>query len=326
MDRKEYEKWIEYLKNNGLKLNGSYLDKITNYNSWNGRLITSRFVASYCKDESNPEIKKEILNGSLEIMEDTLNNLMKEYKVSDEYNYKDFIEQKIWALVDVSWLQWIIYKDDKKALDYINEALELLGQVDFDLKFVVRGQIYETKWNIFLDLGREDEVLQEVENVISKYKDAEKYKESYLYYSYFIMAEIEKEKGNMEKALEYLKESLSYFPLDARKIEMENAIWETRYDNYEKAYIKMQELTHFNPVWELSNYEEIEEEIKITENRGKHYTKEEIEELDKISSTIKTKEEMYEVAGELAEKFRRTIPGICKQIEIRNNWFWAKKE
>lgn len=61
-------------------------------------------------------------------------------------------------------------------------------------------------------------------------------------------------------------------------------------------------------------------------NKGKRYTEDERKELDKIASTLKTKKEMYEVAPEISERFGRTLPGICKQIENRNKWFWAKKK
>jgi hypothetical protein len=148
MDIKEYDKWVDYVEDNGFKLPDVIIDILRDYNSWNSRLMTSRWVASWGN-----------LEGSLEIMEDTLNTLMKEYQINQYYNYESFIEQKIWALKDASWLCWRLHKNDEKALDYINEALEILEDVDFVLGFVVRGEVYDTKWNILLELGREDEDL-----------------------------------------------------------------------------------------------------------------------------------------------------------------------
>lgn len=236
MDIKEYDKWVDYVENNGFKLPDIIIEMLRDYNSWNSRLMTSRWVARWGN-----------LEGSLEIMEDTLESLMKEYKTNEYYNYESFIEQKIWALKDTSRLYWKLYKDDKKALDYINEALELLEEVDFALDFIVRGKVYETKWQILLQLGSEYEVIKDTENVITKYKYADLYKESYLYYSYFTKAEIEKKKGNIEKGLDYLKESLSYFPLKQRKdgLEKLDIIWENRHNDYEKSYTEMTKLTHF---------------------------------------------------------------------------------
>jgi hypothetical protein len=142
MDIKEYDKWVDYVNNNGFKLPDIIIDILRDYNSWNSRLMTARWVARWGN-----------LEGSLEIIEDTLNTLMKEYEINEYYNYESFIEQKICALNDASWLCWRLYKNDEKSLEYINEALEILEEVDFDLGFVVREEIYKTKWNILVELG-----------------------------------------------------------------------------------------------------------------------------------------------------------------------------
>lgn len=256
MDRKEYDKMVDYvIENDGLGMPEIILKNFRDYDSWESRLSTARWAAVWSKREES-EVRKDVLKGSLDIMEDTLNTLMKEYEPIDNHEYEQFIDHKIWALKDIAWLRWRLHRDDEKALEYIDEALEILEKGDFRLTFSVRGMIYKTKWDILLELNKGDEVLQEIENVVDKYKDADKFKESRLYYSYLTKAEIEKKKGNMEKALDYLKESLSYFPLDQHgNLEKLDLIWKNRHDDYENTYVEMNKLTHYEVAWDFIDYD-----------------------------------------------------------------------
>lgn len=60
-------------------------------------------------------------------------------------------------------------------------------------------------------------------------------------------------------------------------------------------------------------------------NNGKRYTKEEREGLEEIAQSLETKQDMYQIAAEIALEFRRTEVAICKRIEDIKGWYWAQK-
>lgn len=60
-------------------------------------------------------------------------------------------------------------------------------------------------------------------------------------------------------------------------------------------------------------------------NNGKRYTKEEKQRLEEIAQSLETKQDMYQIAAEIALEFRRTEVAICKRIEDIKGWYWAQK-
>lgn len=69
---------------------------------------------------------------------------------------------------------------------------------------------------------------------------------------------------------------------------------------------------------------QMSESSKSTNSR-KRYTEVERKQLNEIAKKCKTEADMYRIVEEenLSEKFGRTKVAICKQIENKNDFFWA---
>lgn len=61
----------------------------------------------------------------------------------------------------------------------------------------------------------------------------------------------------------------------------------------------------------------------MASNHYKRWSSDDIHKLRSIASTLKSKEEMYNVSSSLAKRFGRTEASVCKKIEEFNGWFWA---
>jgi len=97
MDIKEYDKWVNYVENNGFKLPDIIIEMLSNYNSWNSRLMTSRWVARWGNHEA-----------SLEIIEDTLDTISIAYeKLLDDL----FHDIAFDISTDISMLETMLSKE-----------------------------------------------------------------------------------------------------------------------------------------------------------------------------------------------------------------------
>lgn len=57
--------------------------------------------------------------------------------------------------------------------------------------------------------------------------------------------------------------------------------------------------------------------------QNKRYTAYEKAILDKFANSCKDKASMYASAHVIAWQMGRSYCAVCKQVELRNQWFWA---
>lgn len=193
MNKEEYVKWCDWVFTES-KLNPpkAFAKFTSNYWSWSARA----FIARCLKREGK-------LEPAFRLMETVV-----EARPEEDSHYA-------WALSDLGYLYWTIYKDKDNAIHYLRESLNVLDSTEEnynELEFFSSGGKYlRTLLEILYVSGDVEEAKNLGISEIKRYK--EKYSNeklnSYLFEVNLLLAYIEKKEGNYETAIEYMKKGLS---------------------------------------------------------------------------------------------------------------------
>ena len=191
VSKDEFDKWIKWLRNESPLRPPESM--VFNYWSWEHRALLARFL-----------MREKFLEPAFRLMETVI-----EQK-------PDLDDHYAWALYDLGCLYWRYYKDKEKAVYYLEKSIEVLDNTEQDLEslsfFSEGGNYLSCLLNVLAQAGDEikskEIALQAIERYKKKYPDA--IANSYLYYAYLFLAEIEKKNNNLYEAIEYLKKGLAY--------------------------------------------------------------------------------------------------------------------
>lgn len=234
------EEWLNYIKEKGITLHEQAIDRLMQRGSnWQSLIILSRMLAS----DNFKEYEV-----ALEIMED----IEKNQGLDSDANDNKAIEQKIWFLKDFGQLNWRVNKDAEKSLEYLTEAVDILQSIDFELAFLVKGEVWKSKLDFLKRANQSDKAIEEADKIIANYDKEEDYiNNSCLYNAYLLKAEVEKEANNLEKAVENLKLALRSFLLEKSQEKELEEIWSKCEEDYAKCYEEMEKFTHNDQDWDI---------------------------------------------------------------------------
>lgn len=240
MEKRGIEDWLSYIKDKDINLNDVAIDRLKQRgSSWQSLVILSRMLAS----DSFKEYEV-----ALEIMEDIAKNHGADNEVSDSKT----IEQKIWFLRDFGVLTWKVKEDAQKALEYLTQAVDILKSIDFELAFLIKGEVWKDKLDLLKITRQEDKAMEEANHIIADYEKSQDYiNNSCLYNAYLLKAEVEKEANNLEKAVENLKLALRSFLLEKNQEKELEGIWAKCDEDYLKCYEEMLQFTQNDQDWDI---------------------------------------------------------------------------
>lgn len=164
--------------------------------------------------------------------QDDLIEALNKITASDESS----LEDKVIAFEKLGNLYWNYTRDLDKALEYMNNALELADSADISLYNILRGDIWNSKLQLLSLLGRDSEIEMELQTVISKYSEKEFKSNSYLFNAYKFKAQAEYNAGSFEAALEHLMDAQRYYPVEfyANRLHViEISDYQGQYENLE---------------------------------------------------------------------------------------------
>lgn len=190
LTREEFNQWREWLQTESSIKPPDFIT--ANYWSWNCRAALARFM-----------MRDKIYEPALRIMETVVEQIPDE---DDHY---------AWALSDLGCLYWRVNHDKEQALLYINKSLEVLDTTEQNRKelsfFSEGGKYLSCKLSILEQAGElkkaREAAFHEIKRYQEKYPDA-KYN-SYVFYGYLFLAEMEKKSGNLSSAIEFIKHALN---------------------------------------------------------------------------------------------------------------------
>lgn len=228
MDKEAYVKWVDYIYKNGCCRNKKLIE---DFNDWRNRMTAAQFLIQLDKYEEAIDLLKSVDEVSID-------------------NEGD-IELKAWSLYILAHCIVKMDSNLSEGLKYIEKSLVIAESTDHSFNFITRGEIFRGKLNMMLYSSGKKSAIEEADKKIESIDETYSISNSYLFNAYSFKSSIEYTDYNVEKACEYMKKALQYFPKKYNDIKIIKEIWENRGDNYEKAYIKLLEFTHNHVSWDI---------------------------------------------------------------------------
>lgn len=123
------------------------------------------------------------------------------------------VENKVIALNSLGDIYCNYIADLDKAIEFTNKAIELASSTDINFNYILRGDIWKSKLHLLELLEKKQEIEDELEKIINKYKDKEFKSNSYLHNAYKYKANVEYLRGDYKTALDNLMDAQSYYPV-----------------------------------------------------------------------------------------------------------------
>lgn len=232
MDRDEFRYWVDYVVENGLKpprivVEGKGLD------DWRSRVSLARWLSRqrYGKLKPAMELFSSIVDVAVTEPED--------------------IENKAWALADLSQCSWIVEEDVAKALKYIDMAIELAESTQSEFQFITRGELWARRWELLVLSGKQLKAINEANDKIAMEFRVGFKSNSYLFCAHELKARMAYEQGDILAALSHYYQALAFFPHEHEDMDHLEQIWENRTTDPQKAYEELQNLTRHEVCWDI---------------------------------------------------------------------------
>ncbi|WP_094604515.1 hypothetical protein SPSIL_052440 [Sporomusa silvacetica DSM 10669] len=230
MNSSEFEAWIEYVIE---KYSMPRLLFKKGIDDWKARVFLGRALSRKSINKLEPAMDLYYSIVDIEVIE------------------PEDIEDKAWVLWELGLCIWHIEEDANKAIKYIDISIQLAESISDKFSFIERGEVWYDRWWLLHHIDQTDRAMLEANQKISE-RDAELKNNSYLYYAYRFKAELSYEQGDIDQALAFLYQALTYFPDDHNTMANLQQLWEKRNNDKEKTYKKMDELTqHPHVCWEI---------------------------------------------------------------------------
>lgn len=161
---------------------------------WEVKCLLARFLI-------HPSLGREA--EALELFQDAL-------KESDGMEMdQDAADQKAWMLRDLSGLEHH-RNNHEKALDYIQQAIQIADTRKCSYSFTIRGELVYRKLDILCAMGRENEAMAEADQLIEEHADSRSTNDSYIFFCYRFKAQQAARRNNPANAREFLLKSLNF--------------------------------------------------------------------------------------------------------------------
>ncbi len=154
----------------------------------------------------------------------------------DEENADD-VEEKIYALQNLSSIEKDLENKQEDALRHIGLAIELAESTDFLYKYILRGELWADRWNLMHRMKMTADAVREADERIEAYRDIPVPHNSYLYYGYRFKAMLSAEQGVVLVAKDYMHMALHSMEIP---------------EDYEAGLEKAFSATHENAAWILN--------------------------------------------------------------------------
>mgnify|MGYP003593439832 CR=1 FL=1 len=235
MDREQFNKWAEYIKERDKYMAGLFR---SGYDFWECRASLGRCLAS--KTINQPEAAIEILKTVVDV------------EVADGPGCDSSmteIEAKAWAMQYLGVCVWKVSKDAQKALHYTDMALHLAESTNRRYCFISRGEIWSNRLFFLKQLNQMESALGEAQEKVALVQRGEVKSQSYAYYGYIFIARHEAEFGDLGQALQYLKQAFNYFPGEYWTLGEVEMVWRARAADMQGAFQQMTAIAERNWCW-----------------------------------------------------------------------------
>ncbi|MEN6411939.1 MAG: hypothetical protein ABFC84_04115 [Veillonellales bacterium] len=126
LTQKEYQAWIEYVRENHFPLSDIVVDDI---NNWRNRSVLARALVRVKKYAPAIELFKSILDVEIHTEEKDC------FRLSE-------VEDKVWCLQELALSVWRTIGNRSEALTYMEEALTLIATYPTQFNFLDRCEVW----------------------------------------------------------------------------------------------------------------------------------------------------------------------------------------
>lgn len=124
-------------------------------------------------------------------------------------------EAKAWAMYTLGLAFWRL-NDCQRALRYVKLALTLAEEEQTPFEIVVRGEIWGWYLRLLNQAGQPEQARKLAWNKISSLMSWQG-SNSYIFYSFYYLAEKAKQEGDISRAAKYIRHGLRYFPIESHE-------------------------------------------------------------------------------------------------------------
>ena len=231
MTNDEYQQYVEYATENYIKIPRFLVCDCSN---WRHRSTLARFL--FREEQFIPAI--DLFKSIVDIEID-----------NNDVESGD-LENKVWCLTELSISMWQYQQNLEKALMYIDMAIELMNSYKYKFDFVVRGEVWRSRWEILKVSGQVHLAKKEINEKISAVMFEDNKSNSILFHGLSFLAEVSKSNNDNKKANYLLVRALRYFPHQYDDIKQLDTIIKLGHSNLDDTYQELLGLTHHEMVWE----------------------------------------------------------------------------
>ena len=249
MEREQFQKSVEYIGDRDKSLVSLFRD---GYDSWECRASLGRHLASRTFGQREAAIK--ILKTVVDV------------DVADEFTictHMTDLEDKAWAMQELGVCIWNHSRNAQEALHYTDIALNLAESTNREYCFITRGEIWSNRLLFLKKLNLKEDALQEADEKIALVQQGKVRIQSYAYYGYVFKARHKAECGDIEEALQYLKQAFDYYPREYWTLGEVEKVWRNRDNDMQGTFEYMIELAERNWCWGDWWKESVEVEEKV---------------------------------------------------------------